>query len=74
MAISSSFTFASSAITCVDAIEVAVEEAVDRGADLRLDEPAHLQHARADGLEVLVVLLANVFCHRGSPAQVNALV
>jgi hypothetical protein len=38
------------------AIDVAVEVARHRAADLGLDQAAHLHHPAADGFEVLVVL------------------
>jgi hypothetical protein len=48
--------------------KVARLEAVDRHADLRLHQPAHLQDARADRFELLVVDAGGVFacCHGGS--------
>jgi hypothetical protein len=50
----------------VDALDVAVEVAVDGHADLGLDEPAHLHHARADRFQVLVVLFRDMFGHEGA--------
>jgi len=41
---------------------VAGAEGLDRGEDLRLDQAAHLQHARARGVEVGLELLGDVLC------------
>src|SRR2546428_11015893 len=40
---------------------VARVEAVERAPDLRLDQPAHFQHARADRLELGIELLRQMF-------------
>ena len=42
---------------------VAGGEGLDRGEDLRLDQSAHLQHARARGVEVGLELLGNMLGH-----------
>ena len=49
--------------------EIAGGERVDRAADLRLDQPAHRQHARADRAQVEVVLLGGVLVQPNLPVM-----
>jgi hypothetical protein len=44
--------------------DVAAGEGVNGAPDLRLDQPAHRQHAGADRAEVEVVLLGGVIAHQ----------
>ena len=48
----------------VEQRQVAGLQAVERAPDLRLDQPAHLEHARADRLQLGVELLGEMLAHR----------
>ena len=56
----------------VDQVLISVRERVDGPAYLGLHQAAHLQNPRAQGLEVVVVLLGKVFAaHSAAPRQPN---